>query len=392
MTLTDAEVQELIDLRRHFHRRPELGFQERATAETIAARLREYGYAVQTGVGGTGVVGLLNGDKDGPTVLLRADIDALPIEEENDVEYRSIHPGIMHACGHDGHIAIALGVAKRLTKVRSTLPGRVKFAFQPAEELLSGAMKMVEDGVLERPPVDAAFGLHLWNNLDVGMIGVVAGPMMASVDRFQIVIQGRGGHGAMPHQTVDAIVVASHVVAALQTVVSRNTDPLDAVVVTVGTIQGGHAFNVIAEQTTLTGTVRTFDATTYETIPNMIERVVAGVCHSLGAQYTMRYDRLCQPTVNDPEMTRLVRQAASEIVGSENVVQTQEARTMGGEDMSVFLQRVPGCYFFVGSRNRARGFHHPHHSPRFDFDEAALPIGVEILERITMNYLMRAAS
>ncbi len=390
--LTEAETQELIRLRRYFHRRPELGFQERATAEAIAARLREYGYTVRTGVGGTGVVGELNGHEDGPTVLLRADIDALPIQEENDVAYRSMHPGIMHACGHDGHMAIALTVARRLMRLRSRLPGRVKVVFQPAEELLSGARKMVEDGVLEHPHVDAAFGLHLWNNLDVGMVGVVAGPMMASVDRFEIVIEGRGGHGAMPHQTVDAIVVASHVVAALQTVVSRNTDPLDAAVVTIGTIRGGQAFNIIAERSTLTGTVRTFDPTTYETIPNMIERVVAGVCHSLGARYTMRYDRLCQPTVNDPEMAELARQAASEVVGPENIVQTKEARTMGGEDMSVFLQRVPGCYFFVGSRNRAKGLDRPHHSSRFDFDEAALSIGVEILERLTMNYLARAAS
>jgi amidohydrolase len=246
---------------------------------------------------------------------------------------------------------------------------------------------MVDDGVMSNPRVDAAFGLHLWNNLNLGTVGVVAGPLMASVDRFEIVVKGKGGHGAMPHQTVDPLVVASQVVTALQTIVSRNTDPLESVVVTVGTIHGGSAFNVIAETAAMTGTVRTFDRETYEKIPMMIERVVAGVCQAFGAEYDLHYERLCEPTVNDVGMAQLASVVAREVVGERNVVDTREARTTCGEDMSVFLNWVPGCYIFVGSRNQAKGFDKPHHSSRFDFDEAALPIGVEILESLAKKYL-----
>lgn len=387
MALSPAEIHELTEMRRFFHRTPELGFNEQHTAASIAARLRDYGYQVQTAVGGTGVVGLLETESDGPTLLLRADMDALPIQEQNDCEYRSVHPGIMHACGHDGHIAIGLMVAKRLMKVRSNLRGRVKFVFQPAEELLSGAQRMVAEGVMEKPSVDAAFGLHLWNNLDVGTVGIVAGPMMASVDRFEVIVRGKGGHGAMPQQTVDAVVVASQVVIALQTIVSRNIDPLDSAVVTVGTIQGGSAFNIIADTVTMTGTVRTFDREPYEKVPMMLERVVAGVCQAFGAEYDLHYERLCEPTINDVGMAQLASVVAKEVVGERNVVDTREARTTCGEDMSVFLNRAPGCYLFVGSRNPAKGLDQPHHSSRFDFDEAALPIGVEILESVAKKYL-----
>jgi amidohydrolase len=392
MALSDTEIRELVETRRHFHRTPELGFQETTTAPFIAARLREYGYEVQTGIGGTGVVGVLQGSDTRATVLLRADIDALPIQEENESEYQSVYPGIMHACGHDGHIAMALMAAKRLRAVRSSLRGSVKLVFQPAEELLSGAQRMVDDGVMENPRVDAAFGLHLWNNLDVGTVGVVVGPMMASVDRFEIIVKGKGGHGAMPHQTIDPVVVASQVVTALQTIVSRNTDPLESVVITVGTIHGGSGFNVIADTTAMTGTVRTFDQATYEKIPAMTERVVAGVCQAFGAEYDLHYERLCEPTVNDAGLAQLAREVASEIVGAGNVVDTREARTTCGEDMSVFLNRAPGCYLFVGSRNRVKGFDTPHHSSRFDFDEAALPIGVEILESLAKVYLTHSAN
>lgn len=390
--LSEPEIRELIETRRSFHRMPELGFREQNTARIIATRLREYGYNVHTGVGETGVVGVLAGGQGGPTVMLRADIDALPIQEQNETEYRSVHPGIMHACGHDGHMAMALMTAKRLMADRSNLRGFVKFVFQPAEELLSGAQRMVDDGVMENPNVDAAFGLHLWNNLDVGTVGVVAGSMMASVDRFEIVVKGKGGHGAMPHQTIDPIVIASHVVTALQTIVSRNTDPLESVVVTVGTIHGGDAFNVIADTATMTGTVRTFDRPTYEAIPAMIKRVVAGVCQTFGAAYDLRYERLCEPTINDRGMAQLAREVAGAVVGTNNVVDTREARTTCGEDMSVFLSRAPGCYLFVGSRNRARGLDRPHHSAQFDFDEAALPIGVEILESLAKAYLADSAA
>ncbi|MCS6803517.1 MAG: amidohydrolase [Acidobacteriota bacterium] len=390
MALSESEIIELIQIRRHLHRRPELGFQEEATGRFIASYLRELGCEVQTGIGGTGVVGLLRGKHSERVVLLRADMDALPIQEAVPSDYQSERPGVMHACGHDGHMAMALMAAQRLNAEKSTLNGSVKFVFQPAEELLSGAQRMVDDGVLNDPAVQAAFGVHLWNNLDVGQVGVVAGPMMASVDRFELLITGRGGHGAMPHQTIDPIVVAGHVVTALQTIVSRSVNPLEPAVVTIGTIHAGTAFNVIADTALMSGTVRVFDRISYESVPHQLEQIVAGVCHAFGAEYELRYDRFCEPMVNDAAMAMLASQVASQIVGTGNVVGTNEARTTCGEDMSVFLKHVPGCYLFVGSRNRARQLDQPHHSARFDFDEAALPIGVEILEGLAKSYLAEA--
>jgi amidohydrolase len=285
---------------------------------------------------------------------------------------------------------MALTAAKRLNAEKSNLKGSVKFVFQPAEELLSGAQKMVDDGVLNDPAVNAAFGLHLWNNLDVGQVGVVAGPMMASVDRFEILVKGTGGHGAMPHQTVDPIVVAGYVVTALQSIVSRQIDPLESAVITIGTIQGGTAFNVIADTASMTGTVRVFDRKTYESIPTQIEQIVAGVCRAFGAEYELHYHRLCKPTVNEATMAEFARDVVGRIVGEKNVVDNRDARTTCGEDMSVFLSHVPGCYIFVGSRNRDKGLDRPHHSAQFDFDEAALPIGVEILESLAKSYLIEA--
>lgn len=390
MGLSEAEIIELIEIRRHLHRRPELGFQEEATARFLAGYLREVGCEVQTGIGGTGVVGLLRGTRDDRVVLLRADMDALPIQEAIASDYQSQQPGVMHACGHDGHMAMALIAARRLTAEKSTLNGSVKFVFQPAEELLSGAQRMVDDGVLNDPAVQAAFGVHLWNNLDVGQVGVVAGPMMASVDRFEILVKGRGGHGAMPHQTIDPIVVAGHVVTALQSIVSRQIDPLEPAVVTIGTIHAGTAFNVIADSALMTGTVRVFDQASYESVPHQIEQIVAGVCRAFGAAYELRYERLCEPTINDAAMAALARQVAAQVVGTDNVVDTNEARTTCGEDMSVFLKHIPGCYLLIGSRNRARQLDQPHHSAWFDFDEAALPIGVEILQGLAKSYLAEA--
>jgi len=320
-------------------------------------------------------------------LLYRADMDALPIYEENEVDYRSQNPGVMHACGHDAHVAIALAVARQLSSERDVLAGGLKFAFQPAEEGGNGALAMIEDGVLDSPQVSAAVGLHVWNNLPVGTVGVYNGALMAAVDEFEIVVQGRGGHGAMPHQTVDAIVAAAQVVSALQTVVSRNVSPLDAAVVTVGKFIAGTAFNVIADTATLRGTVRTFSKQTHEQIPEMVERVIRGVCDSMGATYKLDYKRQTIPLVNTQEMCELVADCAAEVVGRENVYGDESVRTMGGEDMSYFLERVPGCYFFLGTRNEARGLVHPHHSPRFDIDESALALGVEIMTRVARKYL-----
>jgi amidohydrolase len=408
-TLGQSDIEQLIADRRSFHSQPELAYDERLTARAVADRLAQYGYEVRTGVGRTGVVGLLGDVKRAPgagpgtaavgqsanapppraarTLLYRADMDALPVQEENDVEYRSRRDGVMHACGHDAHVAVALAVAKQMASAREGLSGHLKFAFQPAEEGGNGAVAMIDDGVLEDPTVTAAVGLHVWNNFPVGTVGVYSGPMMAAVDEFELCIQGRGGHGAMPQQTVDAIVTAAQVVTALQTVVSRNVSPLDSAVVTVGKFTAGTTFNVIADTATLRGTVRTFNKETHGRIPQMFERVVRGACEAMGATYKLDYKRQTPPLVNTEQMCELVADCAAEVVGRDNCVRDETVRTMGGEDMSYFLERVPGCYFFLGTRNESRGLIHPHHSPRFDIDESALAIGVEIMTRVVRRYL-----
>lgn len=384
--LTDSEVEQLINDRRDFHRHPELGYKEFRTARIVADRLAADGYEVKTGIGGTGVIGLIeNSDVANRTLLYRADMDCLPIVEETSADYRSQIEGAMHACGHDAHVAIGLAVAKRMAEERDSIKGNLKFAFQPAEEGGNGAVAMIEDGVLTSPDVSAAVGLHVWNNLPVGQVGIHMGAMMAAVDEFDLIIEGRGGHGALPHQTVDSIVVASQVVTALQTIVSRNVSPLDSAVVTVGRFQAGTAFNIIAEAAELRGTVRTFNRQTHAEIPRMIERVVAGVCSAMGAKYKLDYKRHTLPLVNDTEMCEFVADVAAEVVGRENII--PDERTMGGEDMCYFLEKVPGCFFFLGTRNEARGFVHPHHSPRFDIDESAMEIGVEIMTRVVRRYL-----
>ena len=383
--LTEEEIRQLEGWRRDFHAHPELAYQESRTAELAAAHLRSCGYEVSTGVGQTGVVGLLKGGAPGRTVMLRADMDCLPLTEENDVPYRSQHAGRMHACGHDGHTAALMSVARKLGAMMGSLKGAVKIVFQPAEEGGNGAERMIRDGVLSNPDVDAAFGLHVWNDQPVGKIALNPGALMAGVDSFEVTIRGKGGHGAAPHQAVDAVVAAAHVISQLQTVVSRNVDPLDTAVVTVGAVHAGDAFNIIPETAFLRGTVRYFNPKLGDSLPEWIERVVRGTTDSMGAGYEMKYERLTPPTINNSGMAEFVRSVAAELVGAENVI--FDARTMGGEDMSFFLNEVPGCYYFVGSRNEQRGLIHPHHSPRFDFDERALEIGVEMTCRIVQKFL-----
>src|SRR5919106_6700501 len=354
-------TESVIDLRRTLHQWPELGFQEKRTSALVAERLQALGMEVRTGVAQTGVLGTLRGNGEGKTVLLRADMDGLPIEEASGASYASQNHGVMHACGHDGHTAILLTVARVLAQCRNQFSGTVKFAFQPAEELPPGGAKaMIAGGVLEDPRVDAVFGLHLWNGLPVGKIGVDEGPIMASVDRFDIVIKGVGSHGAYPHTGVDPIVVGSHVVTALQTVVSREVPPLAPVVVTVGTFQGGTAFNVIPSQAALSGTVRTVDARIRDEMPARIERIVRGVTSGMRAEYTFDYVFGYPVTINDVNRARFARQVAGSIVGDGNVVSA--GMSMGAEDMSYFLEAVPGCYVRLGSGNADKGLIHPHHS------------------------------
>jgi amidohydrolase len=379
-------TESLIDLRRTFHQWPELGFQEKRTSALVAERLEALGIEVRAGIAQTGVLGTLRGNGAGKTVLLRADMDGLPIEEASGVPYASQNHGVMHACGHDGHTAILLTAARVLAQRRQQFSGMVKFVFQPAEELPPGGAKgMIDEGVLEHPRVDATFGLHLWNSLPVGKIGVDEGPIMASVDRFDIVIKGVGSHGAYPHTGVDPIVVGSHIVAALQTVVSREVSPLAPVVVTVGTFHGGTAFNVIPSYVELSGTVRTVDARIRDEMPARLERIVRGVSSGMRAECGFHYTFGYPVTVNDVRKAQFVRRVAGAIVGDANVVSA--GMTMGAEDMSYFLDAVPGCYLRLGSGNSDKGLIHPHHSALFNFDEAALPIGVELLTQLTLAYL-----
>jgi amidohydrolase len=381
--LTEDEKKTLIGWRRDLHKHPELAFQERKTSEVVEKKLSEFGIPFQNNVAGTGVVGLLGGNQGGRILMVRSDMDALPVQEENDVDYKSKHDGLMHACGHDGHMAILLMTAKKMVEEKD-FKGTIKFVFQPAEEVGKGAQAMIQDGVMENPKVDGALGLHLWNNLPVGKIGITPGPILAAVDEFVIKIIGKGGHGAVPDLTIDPIVTAGQVINTLQTLVSRSVSPLETVVVTIGAIHGGTTFNVIADEVVMKGTVRTYSMAIRDEMPKRFKQVLAGITKALGASYELDYNHMILPTINDPKMTDLAREVAKEVVGEENIIEGE--RTMGGEDMSYYLNEVPGCFIFVGSSNESKGINHSHHSSRFNIDEDALPIGVEILTKGIKRY------
>jgi len=378
---------QLVAWRRELHQRPELGFQEHLTAEFVTQKLQEWGIEYQSGIAKTGIVAVIRGQgEEKETVLaIRADMDALPIQEENDVPYRSQHDGVMHACGHDGHTAIALGTAYYLSQHPDTFSGTVKIIFQPAEEGPGGAKPMIDAGVLKNPDVDAIIGLHLWNNLPIGTVGVRSGALMAAVETFRCTILGKGGHGAMPHQTVDSIVVAAQIVNALQTIVARNVDPIESAVLTVGELHAGTALNVIADTARMSGTVRYFNPKLEGYFAQRIEQIIAGICQSHGATYELNYSHLYPPVINNPEMAEFVRSQAVRAIETPIGI-VPECQTMGGEDMSFFLQEVPGCYFFLGSANLSRNLAYPHHHPRFDFDETVLGMGVEIFVRCVENF------
>lgn len=376
---------QLVDWRRQLHQQPELGFQEQMTSEFIARKLREWGIEHKTGIAKTGIVATISSNYPGPVLAIRADMDALPIQEENELAYRSLNEGKMHACGHDGHIAIALGTAYYLFRHREDFRGTVKIIFQPAEEGPGGAKPMIEEGVLKEPEVEAIIGLHLWNNLPIGTVGVRSGPLMAAVENFYCTILGKGGHGAMPHQTVDSVLVIAQVVNALQTIVARNVNPLDSAVVTIGELHAGKAHNVIADTARLSGTVRYFNPEMEGYFGKRIEQVIAGICQSHGASYDLNYWPLYPPVINDAKIAELVRSVATEVVETPVGI-VPECQTMASEDMSFFLQAVPGCYFFLGSANSEAGLAYPHHHPRFNFDETALGMGVEIFVRCVEKF------
>jgi amidohydrolase len=382
-TLPAIDRDRLVSDRRDLHQHPELGYREQRTAAVIAERLAALGYDVRTGVGGTGVVGTRAGPPNGPTVLIRADMDALPVQEETGLPFASTVPGIMHACGHDGHMAVALTVADRLAAV--DLPGGLQFVFQPAEEGGAGAAAMIRDGVLEPTPPMAAIGMHLWSGLPTGTIAVSPGPIFAAVDNFAITIEGRGGHAAVPHETIDPVVAAAHVITALQTVVSRRRNPSEPAVLSVTAVHAGTTHNVIPERATLEGTVRSYGGALYNELPTIVQTIAENTARAHGARAVVEYERKYPATVNDRDMAELMRSVAAAVVGAPNV--RTGYRTMAGEDMAFFLERVPGCYAFVGSGNPAKQTNRPHHSPLFDLDEDALPIAVELLSRGAMQIL-----
>jgi amidohydrolase len=389
--LSAPELDLLISTRRDLHRHPEIGFEEHRTAGIVADRLRAAGYEVQTGIARTGVVGRLRGGAGpGPTLLLRADMDALPVQEACTHDFVSTNPGRMHACGHDAHVAIGLAVAERLAARRDEVRGEIRYVFQPAEEGLGGARLMIEEGVLDG--VDAALGLHIWLGLPSGVVGVVAGPQMAGSQEFRITVQGRGGHGAMPHETVDAVYAASLLVVALQSIVARNVSPLDPAVVTVGALNAGSAPNIIADGAVLEGTMRFFDDETAQTLRSRVAAIAHSVCGGLGASADVSFrDLVFPPTRNDGDLVRLVVETAGEVVGPDRIRTDPGVITMGAEDFAEFSTRVPGCYFFVGARSEEKGATHPHHSPHFDICEDAMPVGVVMLERAALAYLNGSA-
>lgn len=376
---------EFITYRRDFHQHPELGFEEIRTAKIVTKFLEQLGMEVESVVG-TGVVGVLRGKPGGKTLALRADMDALTIPEQTGVEYASTRPGIMHACGHDGHTAILMGAAKLLAEHKD-FTGNIKFIFQPAEEGPGGALPMVEAGVLDNPRVDAAVGLHLGTvKYTTGQIALRDQAVCAAPDTIQITIKGKGGHGAHPHNSVDAIVAAGHIITSLQSIISREMDPLASAVITIGTINGGYRENIIADEVVMRGTVRTLDSIVRDGMPERIERIIKGICDSFRCGYELAYEKGYPVLFNDSAMTEQVRRVALKVLGESNVFRAPHP-SMGGEDFSYFAEKVPSCFFSLGAMNTEKQCDYPGHHPKFNFDEDAIPVGMALLAEICLDYL-----
>ncbi|HEX7621730.1 MAG TPA: amidohydrolase [Anaerolineales bacterium] len=386
-----SEAQALFEytqtMRRDFHSHPELGFHEVRTAGIVARELTALGLEVHPGVGGTGVVALLEGSKPGPVVLVRADMDALPIHEETGASYASQNPGVMHACGHDGHTAVLLTVAKMLNEHRGDLAGTIKFMFQPAEEGMGGSEKMIENGVLENPKVDVALALHVWNEKPVGWIGISSGPAMAGAEIFKIKVLGKGGHGAVPHLAVDPILAGAQIVSALQGIVARNVAPLQTAVVSVCTIHGGETFNVIPPAVEMTGTIRTFEPTVRTRVLERFKQTVLSIAEGMGCQAEIDLQVLTPATINQPGIAGRVQEVARRMFPKAEV-DTSNYITMGSEDFAFVLEKVPGCFFFIGSANPEKGLDAGHHHPRFDIDESALPLGAALMAAAVSDFLI----
>jgi amidohydrolase len=381
----EALRDDVIALRRDFHQHPELAFEEIRTSGIVRQQLSEMGLEVQAGVGKTGVVALLEGEKEGPTVLVRADMDALPIIEDTGLPFASQMQGKMHACGHDGHTAIALGVAKLLSKHRHQISGRIKFVFQPAEEIAGGAKAMMADGVLGDPRPDVALGLHLWNGMPFGKLGMASGAVMAGVSDFKIRINGRGGHGAAPMLSLDPVVCAAQVITALQTIVSRNVAPLDSAVVSVTIMRAGDAHNVIPQYADLAGTIRFYRVEVRDLVVRRMQEIAAGIAQGMGCIAETEFIHHLMPVTNDDRVAERIRSVVSRIIPH---TQFEDYRTMGAEDMGVFLDEIPGMYFFVGAHIEDRDLTWGHHHPRFDFDENALPLSVALMSAAVASYVI----
>ncbi|AZK47664.1 M20 metallopeptidase family protein [Paenibacillus lentus] len=377
--------QEIIAHRRHLHQYPELGFQEFITSEYIAEYLEQLGLQVQRGIAGTGVVALLKTERPGPCIAVRADMDALPLQEQTGLPYASRHEGTMHACGHDGHMAMALGAARMLVGLKHELVGTVKFIFQPAEEMLGGAQRMIDAGVLEGPRVDGMIALHMWPDLPTGCFGVKAGTIMASMDHVDITIHGQAGHGAAPHQGVDAIIAAAQVLSALQVLISRESDPADAVVLSMGSIHGGSLPNIIADQVEIRGTVRAVNAATRQRMRTRVTELAQAVATGINAQAVVRYEFGYPPTVNDAKWVHYAEVAIRELYG-EQAIHTLTHSQMTSEDMAYYLEHVPGVFLLIGAGGTDKG-KFPLHHPELAVDEKALHYGVAYLAQFVRNYL-----
>lgn len=383
-TLLDANYNEMVGIRRHLHEYPELSFEEVETPSYIATFHRELGHVVREGVGGRGVVAILRGGKPGKTVALRADFDALAIQEENDVPYKSKIAGKMHACGHDGHTATLLGLAKALNAMRDQIEGNVVFIHQHAEEVAPGGAKpMIEDGCLEG--VDVIFGTHLWAPTPLGEILVKDGAIMAAADKVEITVQGKGGHGAEPHHSIDAVTLASQFVVNAQQLVSRRIDPLKSAVLTIGHFEAINPFNVIADRVVLAGTIRTFEEEVRIQMEQELEAVLNATCLAFGASYEYRYTRGYPPVYNHQRETKFLAQLASTVPGVDQVITCPPF--MIGEDFAYYLEKVPGTFFFTGAKKPEWETAYPHHHARFDFDERAMLIAAKTLGKATLTYL-----
>lgn len=376
---------QVIAWRRHLHMNPELSFHEEKTAQFVYDTLLSFGNLEVTRPTKTSVVARLIGPAPGKVLAMRADMDALPITEENTFSFASQNPGVMHACGHDGHTAMLLGAAKLLSGMKEKIKGEVRFLFQHAEELYpGGAEEMVQAGVMDG--VDLVIGSHLWASMEYGTVGICPGPMMAAPDTFWITVKGKGGHAALPHQTIDSIAIAAQVVTNLQHIVSRNTDPLENLVLSVTQFIGGTTHNVIPGTVEICGTVRSFNPELRTNVPVLMERVVKGITEAHGASYAFKYEYGYRPVINDAEVTRLLEEVVVESLGPEWVEHVRP--TMGGEDFSAFQQKAPGCFFYIAAGNKEKGITYPHHHPRFTIDEDALEVGVKVFVNAARKIVM----